>query len=115
MKLTPAVLLLAKLATCQPDAQQSSEPEADADAHAIDGNIKGSSMCRTISNNECNLAIGFFNDTDIYHEHTSLAVAYNHGIIIDTVSYVTGCKAEWYCDNEEDYKSGMSGKGIKDA
>ena len=117
MKLELAVLALANLAMCQPAPQQTTEPEPEPvdDAYAVDGNIKGSSMCRTISNNECNLAIDFFDDNHRYVEHTTIAVGYNQGNFFGDPVYVTGCKAEWYCDDEADYKAGMTGKGIKAA
>ena len=111
-----AAIVLAKLAMCNPVAQLGKEPEHPEDPHAVDGNIKGSSMCRTITHDECNRAIEYFADAQRYGEHTTIAVGYRHGVVIDNrAMWHTGCKAEFYCENEEDYATGVTGKGIKDA
>ena len=117
MKFELAVLALANLAVCQPAPQNSPAPTSEPveDAHAVDGNTKGSSMCRTIDNDECNLAIEYFKDHQRYTEHTEITIGYNHGNFFGMPVYITGCKAEWYCENQEDYNVGMTGQGIKDA
>ena len=106
------ILALANLAICQPASQNNGfeKPRDIADPTAVDGHNRGSFMCRTIDHNECNRAIGYFVDEQRYTEHTDIAVAYDHNHW-----YFTGCKAEFYCDDEADYAQGISGKGIKEA
>lgn len=110
MKFQLFALSLASLAMAQPlvIANDSEEP------HAVDGNIKGSSMCRTIDNDECGKAIGFFNDDQQYLEQTHIAVGY-YQYVFGLNMGMTGCKAEWNCDDPADYEKGMTGKAIKDA
>ena len=101
-----AVLALAHLAICHPTAQD--EEVSFEDPVAIDGHNRGSSMCRTINQDECNLAVGRFEDEQIYYAHTALSVVFDQW-------FFTGCKAEYSCKNEADYDSGVSGEGIKAA
>ena len=112
MKFQLLSLALVKLAMCQPFVSVA----ADEDPHAIDGNIKGSSMCRTIDNDECGKAIQHFVDDQRYTERTEIAVGYYHYGLFGEKIRMTGCKAEWSCDdNSGDYEKGITGKGIKDA
>ena len=117
MKVELAILVLANLAMCQPAAQESDslDPVQPDDPTVVDGHNRGSSMCGTIDHDECNKAIEFFKDEQRYKEHTEITVGYAHIGLFGSLGWITGCKAEYYCDDNVDYETGISGQGIKDA
>ena len=105
MKIPVFFLSLTALGACQ-TATEDIPPQPTP----TDGNVKGSSQCKTISYNECNLAIAYYNRDQLYKEHTEKSVVYGR-----LFGAYTGCKAEFYCYNEADYETGVTGGTIQDA
>ena len=105
MKIPSFLLSLAALGACQ-----STTDLTPPQPTPTDGNVKGSSQCKTISYGECDTAILFYESGQLYKEHTEKSYVLYH-----LLSEVSGCKAEYYCDDEATYETGVTGKTIQDA
>ena len=92
------------LSACQPTLTLEADP---ADPTPTGGDVKGSSQCRVMDQDECNKAMEVFEDAKRYEEYTFEVAA------VLTLFTPHGCKVEYYCDNADDY--GITGKGIKAA
>ena len=101
MQLPVVLLSLATLALCQIEIPDQPTP--------VDGNIKGSSMCRTITPSDCEEAIAAFADDALYKDETHFTSARRHLMPVFPWTYITGCQAKFWCD-KNDY--GLTGDGV---
>ena len=106
MRIPVFFLSLGALGACQTTTE-----EIPPQPTPTDGNVKGSSQCNTISYDECNKAIKYFNRGQLYKEHTEKSIIYKN----PWAYYIAGCKAEFYCDYGAAYEAGVTGDTIQDA
>ena len=103
------VLAFPALGFCQ-DWWETTTSEALPHPTAIDGNNKGSGMCRELDA-DCKRAVSDFDDDLAYYSESRQVYSF------PTLAFGAeqGCVAHYNCPNEEAYKTGASGPSLKEA